>query len=250
MKISVPLRVSHAVWFDGINGKYSRDSDHSKKVTKDSMFLARDAGLSAVPRADIQSKYGFITAVESLEREIIDKEAYIALCLDFHGDKKRGISFGDGTFLSWAELCDLLRKLNVACSNNLIVISVVCFGLHIINNGVQSGGQMPFYLYSSRMDEVNATVVGRNMPIFFSRITKEHPLHLIHEVFSGYLETIYSEDVVVTNLAKHYPIECFQRDDYLYEKTAINKFLVGSGDEKKIRDNILARIIENSGKVT
>jgi hypothetical protein len=53
--------------------------------------------------------------------------------LDAHGSLENGLRIaGPGDYVSWSELVDHFRPINVATQNNLCVVSAVCFGLHAI----------------------------------------------------------------------------------------------------------------------
>lgn len=75
---------------------------------------------------------GFRSAVASLTAEASRGEHLPILHIECHGDETTGLEFGDDSVLSWVELADVLRPLNVATEMGLIASVAACFGGHAI----------------------------------------------------------------------------------------------------------------------
>ncbi|MGJ7504376.1 hypothetical protein ACSFBF_28745 [Variovorax sp. ZT5P49] len=102
--------------------------------------LARDVA-SALDRAGVliavqvlrcAGAEGFREAIAFLTAEAERGEHLPVLHVECHGDEDGGLEFGDGSTLSWNELAEVIRPLNVATELGLIVAVAACFGGHAI----------------------------------------------------------------------------------------------------------------------
>jgi hypothetical protein len=55
------------------------------------------------------------------------------LHIEMHGDSEHGLEFANGSQLSWPTLAELLLKLNVATSFNLLTVCAACFGAYFMS---------------------------------------------------------------------------------------------------------------------
>lgn len=75
------------------------------------------------------------SAFRGLMRELVSRaqahEDWPILHIECHGSKAVGLSFADGTLLSWEAFGGLLAELNVATGFNLLVLVSACYGAYL-----------------------------------------------------------------------------------------------------------------------
>lgn len=86
---------------------------------------------------------------------------------DTHGDKNSGLFVsGEEKFISWSDLAEKLRIINVYTKNNLAVVGATCYGLHAIKP-INLNTATPFYFLLSPEDEVAVGYLEDNIPSFY-----------------------------------------------------------------------------------
>lgn len=76
------------------------------------------------------------------------------LHIEAHGSLEDGIYFADGTVLTWTELCDVIRPLNVATAYQLTVFVAACFGISVVM-GVSLKQPAPCFAMVGPSDELD-----------------------------------------------------------------------------------------------
>ena len=100
-------------------------------LTDDIAALCRDKKFN-VYRADIRSSCGFRDATRNLVTDAREKGLRPILHLEVHGDQS-GLRFHpSGDIMKWDEFGDLVRELNGATRNHLLVVMAVCHGYSAI----------------------------------------------------------------------------------------------------------------------
>lgn len=89
---------------------------------------------------------------------------------DTHGGETSGIHIvASDEDMSWDEVTDHLRVINLATENNLCVISLACFGFKIIHS-LKMTDQAPFFILAGSESEIPASYIEDTVVPFYRHI--------------------------------------------------------------------------------
>ena len=89
---------------------------------------------------------------------------------DTHGNKDEGLFLsGEKVFISWSDLADNLRVINVYSKNNLAVVGATCYGLHAIRS-INLNTATPFYILLAPDEKVKIGDLEDNIPSFYRNL--------------------------------------------------------------------------------
>jgi hypothetical protein len=101
--------------------------------------------------------------------------------LDTHGGQTDGLYIAaSGEFISWRELADQLRPINVAAQNNVCIVSAACFSMHTIMN-MEVKQATPFFLMFAPQHTVTFGFVEKNTFDFYEDVFTSHDIMGAHE---------------------------------------------------------------------
>jgi hypothetical protein len=116
------------------------------------------------------------------------------LHFDMHGDAKHGIRLnGSGEFISWPDLVDRLRIINMATGNNLCVVSSACSSMESVYQ-VALSRPCPFFILIAPEREVSAGYLEDRIFPFYrtlfedQQVLEAHARHLAPGVALHYCE--------------------------------------------------------------
>ncbi|WP_143535365.1 hypothetical protein [Rhizobium sp. N122] len=90
--------------------------------------------------------------------------------LDMHGHADDGLHVvASGENAPWPHMVELLREINVATTNNLCVISLACFGFHILKD-LDFSKPTPFYALVGSDREIAAGDIEERAMRFYKRV--------------------------------------------------------------------------------
>lgn len=90
--------------------------------------------------------------------------------LDMHGHPENGLHIvGSNENAPWPHMVEMFREINVATGNGLCVISLACFGFHIIE-AVDFGKPAPFYALVASEREIAAGDIEERALRFYRRV--------------------------------------------------------------------------------
>jgi hypothetical protein len=96
--------------------------------------------------------------------------------LDVHGDAANGLGIvASGEAAPWADLVELFREINVATGNGLCVVSLACFGFHILDN-LDITKPTPFYALVASDREIPAGDIEERAVEFYRQVFKVQDL--------------------------------------------------------------------------
>jgi len=94
------------------------------------------------------------------------------LHVDAHGTVADGLLLApSGERVGWAEVIDLLRRLNAATANNLSCVFALCFGLHLYKQ-VSLKKAVPAYLFCAPPSEVSVGFLEEQTLGFYREINQ------------------------------------------------------------------------------
>lgn len=88
---------------------------------------------------------------------------------EMHGDEElNGLFLSDGTLITWKELIDEFRKINIIIKNKLFIIMATCYGRHLYK-GVDPYNKSPFSGYISAREAIYPEeIVDKFIPLYES----------------------------------------------------------------------------------
>lgn len=123
---------------------------------------------------------------------------------DTHGGETTGIHIAPSNEdMSWDEVIDHLRAINLATENNLCVISLACYGFKIIRS-VKMTDQTPFFLLAGSESEIPASYIQDTVVPFYRHIFDNDDVVGGFEThLKGKLRILHSEQLAYEALARY-----------------------------------------------
>lgn len=110
---------------------------HDRKLARD---MALDVNFE-IAEQPIKASFELCDGVKSFQRHIAElvarttaNRALPLLHIECHGDEDEGLVFTDSSTLPWVDLWDLLRPLNIAMKNRLVVVLATCVSFSSITS--------------------------------------------------------------------------------------------------------------------
>ncbi len=124
----------------------------------------------------VENRASFFEAIEAILESIKDgARPYIHF--EMHGSPAGGLSLSNGEHISWQELKEPMREINIACANNLYVSLATCHGANFLD---MYKGELdkpcPFFGYIGADKEVNAVDFESSFTFFFQTLLTEDNL--------------------------------------------------------------------------
>ena len=92
------------------------------------------------------------------------------LHFEVHGNQEQGIFLGNAQEnVSWSDLVQTFRQINIICGNNLGVIMAGCYGIYAITH-VEALEPTPFYFLVGCSESIGAGELEENIAIFYRRL--------------------------------------------------------------------------------
>jgi hypothetical protein len=128
---------------------------------------------------------------------------------DCHGSKAEGLLLQpSGQFLSWTELADALRPINVAAENNVCCIFGVCFGVHF-SFELRLSKPSPYFLAIAPEREISVGILEARIAEFYSRLNETGNITEAYaDVLSPELHLFHSRAVFAEALATYINQHC------------------------------------------
>ncbi len=137
----------------------------SRRVTEDLEAVAKRGGV-AFEEAVIEVRDDLLQALEGLAQGA-NARLRPLLHFDCHGSMERGLLLApSGEHLSWDDLADALRPINIATRNNLCCVFAACFGLRL-GWSLTLSKPAPFYLMIAPKGEIAVgTLEQKTVPFY------------------------------------------------------------------------------------
>jgi len=132
---------------------------------------------------ETKNKARFVELLKDYHDNLPKTQDGILLHIEMHGDKEAGgLRFSDDSFISWTELVNLLRPINMKTCNNLYVSLATCDG-RLLYLGVDPELKSPYSCYISTSETIKPSeIIDQYLPLF------EHVI-CYGNLIRAYLET-------------------------------------------------------------
>lgn len=142
--------------------------------------------------------------LDKVENEARENGLRPIIHIDTHGDKETGIHIvSSGEDLSWEEATEKLKRINVATNNNLCVVSMACYGFHIVSE-MSISDTTPFYILAAPDNTVSGGFVEKTCPEFYRYVfTHLDIMGAYRNIFNDTLKIMHCEEVLLVVMAKY-----------------------------------------------
>lgn len=225
----------------------SNELGPSNRIGEDLQQLATSLGDIDFIQFSIKSKKEFIEIFQSLEIRV--KNGFLPILhFDAHGSKENGLEIGEtGEFLSWDDLTESLRKINIISGNNLFVFVAVCYGFYLINSFTIKK-PCPFLIMFGPEDIITVGEIESSVVPFYTSLFKTKDIHVATRSFNCKFEYFHAEHVLFKSFVKYIHDHCRgqglkERQERLlteafettkFENTKINRRML----RKEIKENL------------
>lgn len=94
---------------------------------------------------DVYDKKSFKESLDLIKRNIEQEKQIPYIHFEIHGNRE-GFVISSNENISWNELADKLREINILIKNNLFISLATCYGAYIFN-ALTPFDKVPFYAY-------------------------------------------------------------------------------------------------------
>ena len=198
-----------------------------------------------------EARAGFLNRFASILQHLCDSRRAPLIHIEAHGlvdatGKSIGFALASGEMVSWADLEPMLRKINVICCVNLLVVAGACEGLGLavilqaadrapvwgilgptrtVTAGELDDGHRAFYrtLYQTRdftpaMKAMNASVPAGDQPFFLFGAQ-----WFFMQVMRGYFERYCTDEAIAARVLKAAPTEGLLRQQGISEDEILRR---------------------------
>jgi hypothetical protein len=197
LKLENSIDINTIVWFQSLR---EDEVGPSNRMVEDLEGLKVKGGFP-VERIIVHNRQEAFDAFANLV-ERADAGLRAIIHFDCHGSKSDGLLLqNSGEFLSWGELADALRPINVAAKNNVCCIFGVCFGLHF-SFELRLLKPSPYFLTIAPEQEINVGVLEDHTVKFYNRLNEtENITQAYSEIFEPDLHLFHCQAVFAQALA-------------------------------------------------
>ena len=125
------------------------------------------------------------------------------LHLDMHGDRSNGLEIGrNGEMVSWKEIIEWLRPINIRLKNNLVLIITACHGLYVIEP-ISIREPTPLFCLIAPQEEIKFHEIDDAIGPFYRELIETRSLDKAFEKLSGSFRYFHSEKMLIISMAKY-----------------------------------------------
>jgi len=133
---------------------------------------------------DVKNKATLVDILKYIAANSRYMPGAILIHFEMHGSaKKDGLVLADLSLISWKELVELFRPINIATCNKLFITMATCFGRHLYE-GVNPTEKSPYQAFISASKEVKVSEVMEKFNLLFEILIESGDLihaYLEHE---------------------------------------------------------------------
>lgn len=152
---------------------------------------------------EIPNKHHFMMFMEEIKKCIKNDGMKPIIHFHMHGGKDSGLEIGaTNEYISWAELSEILREINVLLGNNLCVVSTACHAFHMISE-ITITQPSPYFCLVASQEEVSFGYIDDNASKFYQSLFSNGSLDQAFSDISDMFSYYHSEKMLVVALSKY-----------------------------------------------
>lgn len=207
----------------------STEMQTARRLEEDLKDLEHGLDTSNICRWDIGNREEFISALDEINEYCL-KGLKPIIHIECHGDIAKGISIGNQQeIISWYDLCEKLRQINISCNNNLGVVMAGCYGLYAISK-IRHDKPCPFFFLVGTQHLVSAGDLLSQMKKFYEALFVRGSLTFAMRQLDSRFESFLAERVFCISFARY-----------------CRKFCMGKGLRDRV-DRLITEMI-NEGRI-
>lgn len=118
----------------------------------------------------VDNRNDFFSSLETIKNEITDDGKLPFIHLEIHGSiDKNGLVLNSGKLVTWLELANRFREINLLTNHNLVVSLATCFGAYIYRE-MRLTDTAPFWGFVAPWEEVETGDVEISFNSFFDTL--------------------------------------------------------------------------------
>lgn len=182
----------------------------SRRMAEDLSILAATGGF-AFHEFAVRDRAELLQLLNGIVHRAADGLRPI-LHFDCHGSRADGLFMKpSGEYLSWAQLADALRSVNVATSNNLCCVFGVCFGLQM-SLALSLSKPSPYYLTIAPEEEVSEGILEARIAPFYREVFATANITQAYaDVLKPELTLFHCKEIFARALATYIASNCVGR---------------------------------------
>lgn len=127
----------------------------------------------------------FLDILKRLTSEATVEKSIPLIHVECHGDSVQGLEFANASTLSWTDLADALKKLNIATRFNLVAVFSACFGGHFLGQMGSALEPAPCWCMVAPTDTVDPGEILAAFRSFYSALINTNDIGVASQKLSS-----------------------------------------------------------------
>ena len=208
-----------------VNGLKDNDMQTARRLFEDVDAYKRYSKTPSIEYRKVSTRDEVFLFMEEI-KEYCKQGGYPILHFEVHGSQEDGIFIGnDQENISWPELVDFLRDINITCHNNLGVVIAGCHGIYAVTQ-IDALKPTPFYFLVGCERDIGAGDLEENISRFYKKLFDGDSLLEAMKVVAEKLPTFLAEKEFIAAMIGYF-----------------REYARGKGKDKRV-DNSLTKWVE------
>jgi hypothetical protein len=207
LQLSSILNINSVIWISSLEGS---EKGSTQRVIDDLQPYFVSIGLP-FKFVEPKTKAELLACLDAIERRARAGLKPI-IHFDTHGNAESGVYIASSKeFVSWQQLVDKLREINIATQNNLGVVSAACFGTHVIKP-IVVGEATPFFALIAPEEKVSFGYIEQHTVQFYQDLFEKGDVVAAYNGnFSERLKLFHCEKLLAIALVRYIAAHCMGR---------------------------------------
>lgn len=167
----------------------------------------------------VNNRMEFFNCIEEIKSQIINDNKFPFIHLEIHGSSnKDGLVLNSRQLITWLELANRFREINILTKHNLVVSLATCYGAYIYSE-TRLVDKAPFWGFVAPWDEVDSVDIEGSFNSFFDTLLttfdfNESIKKLNESNTLPYRYHFYNAEEVFDRVYDKYEIESYSQENY------------------------------------
>ncbi|WP_421254282.1 hypothetical protein [Aeromonas sp. 600948] len=175
----------------------------------------------------VSSREQFIQFMGNINFFVVSNNLKPVIHFHMHGGSELGLEIGNTReYISWSELTETLRQINISMLNELCVISTACYAFNMINE-ITITQPSPYFSLIASHNEVKYGYIDDFASKFYNALLKYGDLIIAHDEINDAFDFYHSEKMLTISLAKYILHNCKGKQKQMRKEELISKAISG-----------------------
>lgn len=167
----------------------------------------------------VKNRTEFFEFIETVKNEVQNDRILPFLHFEIHGStEKDGLVLNSNELITWLELANRFREINILTKHNLVVSLATCFGAYLYQE-IRPVDKAPFWGFIAPWEEVNPIDIEVNFNSFFDTLLSTSDFNyavtkLNEENDLPYQYHFYNAEMVFERILEKYEEESYSPENY------------------------------------